>query len=392
MGRSVIPKPLRWGKHQPVFPRIDKKSGSVQSTSPKYQQRSTSADAKVHAHYRQQNDELVARIRHLEAIASDMRYPEPAEMDESNHQGDSPERGEGQEEATSSKAKDGAHKGVNTELFIDQDDGRERTALAGDEPLELLNRLLLQDSASEEDEPSVNASEKSSEDASETFPDDPFIVAFAIFCNLFGITRAAYTAFISITSLASANSLTKLPKSFLTLKKWAFCRLPKMRICSANIEVVTQKLPAGHPRFFEPEVKMYYFNKVEYLQRLLRNPITRQRMYFGLQQLSEDEKDLWQCRLWGESVLATSDTCVYPTHFADEEPIIPGDSVIYGNYNLPFRGVYRWGKVRQVCIDCRPQSSNLGNIVVVIQPIVLLKNLPEELQRVRLHPISVCRN
>jgi hypothetical protein len=252
--------------------------------------------------------------------------------------------------------------------------------LAGDEPLELLNRLLSPDSAPELDE----HPDEPVEDSSETLPDDPFIVAFALFCNLFGITRAVYKVFISITSLASANSLANLPKSFITLKKWAFCRLPKMQLHSADIEVVTMKLPAGPPRFFEPEVKMYYFNKVEYLQRLLRNPVIRRQMYFGLQQLSETGKDLWQCRLWGESVLAASGACAISTRFKDEEPIIPGDSVIYGNFKHLFKGVYCWGKVRQVCIDSRPGSQDIGSVVVVIQPIVLLKNLPEELQQVRL--------
>lgn len=166
-------------------------------------------------------------------------------------------------------------------LSPELDDPQESTILAGDERLELLNRLLSLGSVPEPDE----SVEDLPEDASDTLPDDLFIVVFALFCNLFGITRAAYKVFVSITGLASADSLVNLPKSFITLKKWAFSRLPKMRIHSKDIEVVTMKLPAGPPKSFEPEVKMYYFSKLEYLQWLLCNPVTHRRMYFGLQQL-----------------------------------------------------------------------------------------------------------
>ena len=66
---------------------------------------------------------------------------------------------------------------------------------------------------------------------------DPWIIAFAMFCDLFGITRAAYSVFISIRSLASKSSLDSLPKSFSTLKKWAYSQLPMAKIHSKRILV-----------------------------------------------------------------------------------------------------------------------------------------------------------
>jgi hypothetical protein len=35
-------------------------------------------------------------------------------------------------------------------------------------------------------------------------PDDPFLVAFALWCDMFGITRLAYSVFISLCSLVSS--------------------------------------------------------------------------------------------------------------------------------------------------------------------------------------------
>lgn len=84
MGRSVIPKPLRWGKYQPVLPRVAKKSASTQSISSKYRYRSASLDSEVQASYEQLNNELQARIQSLETIISDMQYPKPAQIGKSN--------------------------------------------------------------------------------------------------------------------------------------------------------------------------------------------------------------------------------------------------------------------------------------------------------------------
>jgi len=74
---------------------------------------------------------------------------------------------------------------------------------------------------------------------------------------------------------------------------------------------------------------MYYFDKLEYIQRILRNPKMTAKMYFGLQRLSDVEQNLWDSRIWGESILSTSGQCVRPRQFGDDSPLLPGDSVIY---------------------------------------------------------------
>ena len=51
-------------------------------------------------------------------------------------------------------------------------------------------------------------------DTSPTLPDDPFLVAVALWCDLFGITRTAYSIFIAIRTLSKPESLANLPKSF----------------------------------------------------------------------------------------------------------------------------------------------------------------------------------
>lgn len=219
-------------------------------------------------------------------------------------------------------------------------------------------------------------------DTSTEIPDDPFIVAFALFCDLFGITRAAYSAFISICSLASPSSLSKLPKSYATLKKWTYSQLPLARIHSKSIVVNTAKLPAGPPRRWEPELQMYYFDKLEYVKRILANPVIRNRMYFGLQELVDTEQNLWQCRLWGESILSTSGQCIRPSQFADSEPLLPGDAIIYAQLDPRYRrNLFQCGKVRQVCMDHRIGSETHGQEVVVVQPIIANSSLPKELQQ-----------
>jgi hypothetical protein len=219
--------------------------------------------------------------------------------------------------------------------------------------------------------------------AGQTLPDDPFLVAFALFCDLYKITRAAYSVFVSIATLASPDSLSKLPKSLSTLKKWTYSQLPLAKLHNTDIEVATIKLPAGRPARDEPEVKMHYFNKSEILTRMLSNPTIFNRMYFGFQLLSDNPLDLWESRLWGESILSTSGRCAYFPNTT--EPLLPGDSIIYketASISECQTELLRFGKIQQVCLDNRKTSPSNGELVVVVQPILAFSQLPSTLQLV----------
>jgi hypothetical protein len=209
-------------------------------------------------------------------------------------------------------------------------------------------------------------------------PEDPFLVAFALWSDLYGVTRMAYSAFLDIRSLAGPNSLASLPRAYATLKKWVYKKLPTATIHHTMIDVDTVRLPAGMPRSEFPYVKMYYFNKLEVLKSVLRNPVIKERMYFGMQHLVDDAVELWESRIWGESALTTSGQCAYIPNTGSSEVILPGDSILYTDPE----GATKGGRVRQVCVDHREESPIPGQQVVVVEPLLGHRELPSDLQQV----------
>jgi hypothetical protein len=209
-------------------------------------------------------------------------------------------------------------------------------------------------------------------------PEDPFLVAFSMWCELYGITRAAYSAFIDIRCLARSDSLSLLPQAYATLKKWVYKKLPTSKIHHTMIDVDTVRLPAGQPRSDFPYVKMYHFNKLEILKSVLRNPVIKERMYFGMQRLVDREVELWESRIWGESALTTSGQCAYIPNTGFSEVILPGDNILYTDPE----GATKGGRVRQVCVDHREESPIPGQQVVVVEPILGYRELPSGLQQV----------
>jgi hypothetical protein len=209
-------------------------------------------------------------------------------------------------------------------------------------------------------------------------PADPFLVAFSMWCELYGITRAAYSAFINIRDLAGPNSLASLPRAYATLKKWVYKKLPTATIHDTVIDVDTVRLPAGIPRSDFPYVKMYHFDKLEILKSVLRDPVIKERMYFGMQRLVDHEVELWESRIWGESALTTSGQCAYIPDSTDA--LLPGDSIVYFDAERGPRP--KCGRVRQVCIDQREESPIPGQHVVVVEPIIGYQALPSGLHEV----------
>jgi hypothetical protein len=165
-----------------------------------------------------------------------------------------------------------------------------------------------------------------------------------------------------------------LPKAFQTLKNWVYRKLPTAKLESSNVQVETFKLPAGPPHSNDAQVRMYYFDKSELVKRLLMNPIIKSRMYFGLQSLVDEEVELWEGRLWGESILSTSGQCAY----IKDVPLFPGDTIVYtllDSANQP-----ALGRVRQICIDRRQNSKFYNKVSAVVEPLVPFKLLPQSLR------------
>jgi hypothetical protein len=204
-----------------------------------------------------------------------------------------------------------------------------------------------------------------------------------MWCELYGITRAAYSAFIDIRCLVRSDSLSLLPQAYATLKKWVYKKLPTSKIHHTMIDVDTVRLPAGQPRSDFPYVKMYHFDKLEILKSVLRNPVIKERMYFGMQRLVDNEVELWESRIWGESALTTSGQCAYIPDSTDA--LLPGDSIVYFDTERGHaeRGPRpKCGRVRQVCIDQREESTIPGQHVVVVEPIIGYQALPSGLHEV----------
>ncbi|KAF0450516.1 hypothetical protein F8M41_002168 [Gigaspora margarita] len=54
---------------------------------------------------------------------------------------------------------------------------------------------------------------------------------------------------------------------------------------------------------FKNSTKVYYFSLLNYLQRMLKNPVISSKLYFGPGVLSESGEELWEGNLWAESPL-----------------------------------------------------------------------------------------
>jgi hypothetical protein len=121
-------------------------------------------------------------------------------------------------------------------------------------------------------------------------------------------------------------------------------------------------------------VKMYHFDKSELVKRLLMNPIIKSRMYFGLQSLVDEEVELWEGRLWGESILATSGQCAY----IKDTPLFPGDNVVYSLLDSDNQSAL--GRVCQICIDRRRNSKFFDEVSAVVEPLVPFRLLPQTLR------------
>lgn len=74
---------------------------------------------------------------------------------------------------------------------------------------------------------------------------DPFIIGLALFWDVYGLTREAYSAFQKLSCLASADTLKKLPESLDALHRWNDKRLPKMELRSKRVPMNLETLPGG---------------------------------------------------------------------------------------------------------------------------------------------------
>ncbi|CAG8848941.1 2590_t:CDS:2, partial [Gigaspora margarita] len=109
--------------------------------------------------------------------------------------------------------------------------------------------------------------------------------------------KTAYYDLIQIL-LHSQFDKTHLITNLQTLKKYRE-KLPLMQIQSHKVPINTRNTPSTTKNF----TKVYYFSLIEYLQRILKNPIISSYLYFGPGILSESCEELWEGNLWAESPL-----------------------------------------------------------------------------------------
>lgn len=202
--------------------------------------------------------------------------------------------------------------------------------------------------------------------------DDPFIIGLSLFWDVYGLSREAFTAFKQLSSLAGPNSLKLLPESLVVLHKWNEKRLPKLTLMTKRVPVNLVAQPAGKPTQADPDADLHYFDPIELVSTLLKDPVISGQMYFGLQQIVPNERELYHTRVWGESIVSSSGIYFYYQNSKETgiepreaDPIFQGD-VVY------FRGPqksHQIGLVRQIANNFLYGSAD-GGVVAVIDEIL----------------------
>lgn len=156
---------------------------------------------------------------------------------------------------------------------------------------------------------------------------DPFIIGLSLFWDVYNLSREAFGAFQQLCTLSKPDSLKRLPASLSSLHMWNEKKLPKFKLHSRRVPMDLTALPAGRPTQLDPTADMWYFNSVDLVSTLIKDPVIKSSMYFGIRQIVPKEQEFYHCRLWGESIIGVSGE--YYFYKSSEDPIFPGDVVVY---------------------------------------------------------------
>ena len=195
-----------------------------------------------------------------------------------------------------------------------------------------------------------------------------FVLGMGMWCEAKGITREDYTSLREVLNLSQPGFEDVLPTRLSTLLEWCRGRLPIPTLHKVQVPVLTKKQPS---RTSGNTASLYYLDPRVLCALILSTHDVRSRVYFGMAQIVESPKELWQSKAWGSSIR----TCGADyAKYSNGSPIFPSDFIEYGNPMLP-----SLGRVVFVGRDCR-QTPTKGSILLRIQRVARCfpPSIPEE--------------
>ena len=177
---------------------------------------------------------------------------------------------------------------------------------------------------------------------------DDFVLAFALWCIIFDVSRPVYTALLQVLRLLPRDpsglidAFERVPETIETLKKQATSQLPLLELRSKNIPLNPEKLSTmrRHNAGLVDEdanidsaseanttIKqgLYFFNPVSLFKTILSSSFVS-RMHFGMALLVDSPTTFWHSSSWAQSIRATSGEFA---RFPSGKPIFPSDFVRY---------------------------------------------------------------
>ena len=178
-------------------------------------------------------------------------------------------------------------------------------------------------------------------------PDD-FVLAFALWCIIFDISRLAYMALLQVLKLLPKDpsglidALERLPDTIETMTRQATSRLPILELRSTKIPLNPEQLPTArlhnatsieenadtvpvHEFNVAFKQDLYFFNPVSLFKTILSSSFVS-RMHFGMGILIDSPTAFWHSSSWAQSIRATSGEFA---RFPSGKPVFPSDFVQY---------------------------------------------------------------
>ncbi|KAI0599024.1 hypothetical protein F4775DRAFT_591811 [Biscogniauxia sp. FL1348] len=185
----------------------------------------------------------------------------------------------------------------------------------------------------------------------------------------------------------SLRDLMSLPVAVGSLKKGVKRRLPLLEMRKAPIALHPEKMSSlkkqkSQFQAVSPVQDLYFFNPVDYVQKLLSSKI-KDDMYFGMAILVDEPVHPWNSKAWASSIRATSGQFA---HYPNGEPIFASDFVEYMCHRPicpqcrgsgPEAGPHK-GRIIEVWRDQRRAEDLVTThdaVIVVIEPLVNLSIL-----------------
>ena len=244
-------------------------------------------------------------------------------------------------------------------------------------------------------------------------PMDDFLMAFALWCVLFDVSRVVYMALLQVLRLLLKDPavparlldiLDKLPNTIATLKTQLRSRLPLIELRSKNVALNPEKLPTVRHRKAEFIIRakdqantssacdadvtfeqdMYFFNPVSLFQTILSSSFVS-RMHFGMAVLVDNPTAFWHSPAWAQSIRATSGefarfsrSVEFP--MTSGKPLFPSDFVQYRCTSAEYCNCQsgdltklHWGRVCEVWREGR--SGRDPGIKINISPVLPLRDI-----------------